>query len=52
MSKIFEEYGGVIVTVVVIVFLMTLLAVMLRQGGPIDEAFEGMVEKFAARQGE
>ena len=46
MQKIFEEYGGVIVTVIAVVALIAIVTVLLADGGVMSEAFNNIVTAF------
>ena len=46
MQKIFEEYGGVIVTVIAVVALIALVTLLMSDGGVLEGAFNDIVEKF------
>ena len=49
MQKIFEEYGGVIVTVIAVVALITLVTVLMNEGGPLHDAFDTIIDNFVAK---
>ena len=51
MQKIFEEYGGVIVTVIAIVALIGIVALLMEgeNGGWIGAAFKDVVDKFLSK---
>lgn len=53
MKEIFEQYGGVIVTVIAIVALAALITAIMGSGtsGPVYDAFEGLIENFGAHVG-
>ena len=46
MQKIFEEYGGVIVTVIAVVALITLVTLLMRDNGVLHDAFETIIGTF------
>ena len=46
MQKIFEEYGGVIVTVIAVVALIALVTFLMSDTGALSQAFRAIVEKF------
>ena len=46
MQKIFEEYGGVIVTVIAIVALITMVTVLMNEGGVLHNAFDEIISNF------
>lgn len=48
MQKIFEEYGGVIVTVIAVVALIGLVTVLMNSeaGGVLYDAFQNIVQTF------
>ena len=46
MQKIFEEYGGVIVTVIAVVALITLVTLLMRNGGVMYNAFDTIIGTF------
>ena len=46
MQKIFEEYGGVIVTVIAVVALIALVTMLMREGGVIYNAFDTIIDTF------
>lgn len=50
MEEIFKQYGGPIITVMVIVGIIALVSILLAtDGGPINEAFHALIEKFQSR---
>lgn len=53
MKEIFEQYGGVIVTVIAIVALAALITAIMGSGesGPVYDAFSGLIENFGANAG-
>lgn len=53
MKEIFEQYGGVIVTVIAIVALAGLVTAIMGggQSGPVYEAFKGLIDNFAGNVG-
>ena len=53
MQKIFEEYGGVIVTVLAIIALIGVVALMFAGDGSgwMEEAFEQIIDKFLTGAG-
>lgn len=53
MKEIFEQYGGVIVTVIAIVALVALITAIMGGGssGPVYEAFKGLIDNFANNAG-
>ncbi|MBR1391802.1 MAG: hypothetical protein IJ567_10255 [Lachnospiraceae bacterium] len=53
MKEIFEQYGGVIVTVIAIVALAALITALMGNGnsGPVYEAFKGLIENFTGNVG-
>lgn len=46
MQKIFEEYGGVIITVIAVVALIALVTFLMSDTGVLAEAFSNIVDKF------
>lgn len=49
MEEIFKQYGGPIITVMVIVGIIALVALLLAtegEGGVIHKAFNGLITKF------
>lgn len=53
MKEIFEQYGGVIITVIAIVALAALITAIMGNGtsGPVYDAFKGLIENFDANIG-
>lgn len=53
MKEIFEQYGGVIVTVIAIVALAALITGIMGGGssGPVYEAFKNLIDNFAKNVG-
>ena len=53
MKEIFEQYGGVIVTVIAIVAWAALITALMGNGnsGPVYEAFKGLIENFTGNVG-
>ena len=49
MQKIFEEYGGVIVTVIAVVALIALVTILMEKGGVLNEAFNNIVNMFVTK---
>jgi len=48
MKEVFQEYGGVIITIVAIMSLIAITSVVIgdEQGGVIKEAFTNIVTQF------
>ena len=46
MQKIFEEYGGVIVTVIAVVAPIALVTFLMSDSGALSQAFQNIVSKF------
>lgn len=53
MKEIFEQYGGVIVTVIAIVALAALITAIMGNGnsGPVYEAFNSLIMNFTKNVG-
>ena len=53
MKEIFEQYGGVIVTVIAIVALAALITAIMGGGssGPVYEAFANLIDGFSKNAG-
>lgn len=53
MKEIFEQYGGVIVTVIAIVALAALITGIMGGGssGPVYDAFKNLIDNFAENVG-
>lgn len=53
MKEIFEQYGGVIVTVIAIVALAAMITAIMGNGnsGPVYQAFQGLIENFTTNAG-
>ena len=51
MKKIFEEFGGVIVTVVSVVALISLVVFLMKPGGVVEGAFGNLTRSFAEKTG-
>lgn len=53
MEEIFKQYGGPIITVVVIVALLAILGFILTQGdsGIVQKAFSDLITNFFAKSG-
>ena len=53
MKEIFEQYGGVIVTVIAIVALAAMITAIMGNGnrGPVYNAFQGLIENFTTNAG-
>ena len=49
MQKIFEEYGGVIVTVIAVVALIGLVTILLQNNGVLYNAFQDIVKTFVSK---
>ena len=49
MQKIFEEYGGVIVTVIAVVALITLVTLLMKDQGVLYNAFQDIVDTFVTK---
>lgn len=47
MKEIFEQYGGAIITVVVVMSLITIITSLLSSGGAVSTALEDLVKNFA-----
>lgn len=43
MEKIFEQYGGVIITVIAIIALIALVTFFVNKNGPVNTAFKDAV---------
>ena len=52
MGKIFEEFGSVIVTMLVILVVVNFLIAILSPGGAMARALEDMVNSFVASSNE
>lgn len=46
MEEIFKQYGGPIITVLVIVALLAIMAVLLAVDGPVRNMFANLLSKF------
>lgn len=53
MKEIFEQYGGVIVTVIAIVALAAMITAIMGSGnsGPVYNAFQGLIDNFTTNAG-
>ncbi|MGN0342760.1 MAG: hypothetical protein ACI4DO_08195 [Roseburia sp.] len=53
MKEIFEQYGGVIVTVIAIVALAAMITAIMGNGnsGPVYNAFQGLIDNFTTNAG-
>lgn len=49
MEEIFKQYGGPIITVMVIVAIIVLATFLLKEGGVISEAFTDLINSFKGR---
>ena len=49
MQKIFEEYGGVIVTVIAVVALIGLVTILMQNNGVLYNAFQDIVKTFVSK---
>ncbi len=54
MKEVFQEYGGVIVTIVAIVALISVISAVIgtgEEGGIVYDAFDGLIKSFIQQAG-
>jgi hypothetical protein len=48
MKEIFQEYGGILITVVAIVALIAIIGILVKDGGVVHEAFSKLITDFVS----
>lgn len=46
MEEIFKQYGGPIITVLVIVCLLAIMTLLLQTNGPVRDLFQNLMNQF------
>lgn len=46
MEEIFKQYGGPIITVLVIICLLAIMTLLLQTNGPVRDLFQNLMNQF------
>jgi hypothetical protein len=46
MKEIFQEYGGILITVTAIVALIVVIKILVGSGGVVEDAFTALIKDF------